>query len=336
MDARVRDKVARMLINPAGVIVVWLLVLASVASLHLTDPGQTQAADLNVDEPLTFGVLPVLQALPVFVADEKGLFRKEGLNVDVLTFRTALETGTALSTGRLHGYFGDLFTPIVLAAGGTRLKIAARNFITRPGERMFAILAGPETGITDLEALSGVPVAVSTNTIIEYITVTLMKKSGLDEDGLEMLEARNIPLRYQMLMTGQVKAAALPEPLVSLAENKGARVLADDAAGGLTSTVLVFSGDALAERRGDVKRFLKVMNSAADLINSDPEGVRPIMNRNCKVPAPLQKIYPVPEFPPLAVPEPGRVEKAADWLASRGAARAKPTYADLVDDRLLD
>ena len=285
--------------------------------------------------PLAFGTLPVLQALPIFVAQEMGLFKAEGLEVELAPFRTAMEKDMALSVGQLDGYFGDLFTPIIARAGGVDLRIVAQNFVTTPDQRMFAILAGPDTDLKVAVQLADQPVAVSTSTIIEYVTVTLLVEAGVPPHQIKFIEAKNIPLRFQMLMSGQVKAATLPEPLVTLAESQGAKVLADDSQSGLTSTVLVFSVATIKNRAQDIEKFLTGIKNANDVINSGSPQVREIMIRNCQVPKPLQDTYPIPKFPELVVPEQERIEAAVNFLEERGALKQRPEYSELVNDEFV-
>ena len=292
-------------------------------------PGGRAQADPG--EPLSFGVLPVIQALPVFAAQELGLFKAEGLEVELVPFRTALDKDVAMTTRRINGYFGDLFTPIVLRAGGVDLRIVAVNFATGPDRRMFALLAGPKSGLTRVSDLAGVPVAVSTNTIIEYVTAEILERGGVPKDRIEFLETKSIPIRFQALMQGQAPAATLPEPLVTLAEKKGCVVLGDDKALPLSGTVLVFSASTIKNRPEDIRKFLAAIDQAVPLINSGLENIRTIMNQNCHLPEPLKKAYPIPKFPKLKVPAQGHVGTAVTWLNSRGVLKTTPRFNDLVD-----
>ena len=47
----------------------------------------------------------------MFTAAEKGFFEKEGLEVELILFNSAMEKDVALTAGRIEGYFGDLITP---------------------------------------------------------------------------------------------------------------------------------------------------------------------------------------------------------------------------------
>ncbi|MCA1959817.1 MAG: ABC transporter substrate-binding protein, partial [Desulfomonile sp.] len=216
------------------------------------------------DEPtLRFGALPVLQALPLYVAQEKGLFAKEGVSVEIVPFSTAAEKDIALSAGQVEGCFADLVTPTVLKGNGRDIVIVATNYDTRKDRRMFAVLGKPDAAYRSLADLAKVPVAVSSNSVIDYVTEALLKSAGVPDDACMTLEAKNIGLRMQMLLSGQVEAATLPEPLVTAALAKGAVLLGDDAGLGTSQTVLVFSEKFLKERPDAVKAFLRAVNHAA-------------------------------------------------------------------------
>jgi NitT/TauT family transport system substrate-binding protein len=286
-------------------------------------------------KPIAFGVLPVVQALPLFVAQEKGLFDEAGVKVDLVPFRTALEKDVAMTAGQLDGYFGDLFTPVVLAAGGTKIKIVARNFVTGEGQRMFGVIAGPQSNLKTLADLADVPVAVSRHSIIEYATVTLLTRGGVNPDNIRLMEVKAIPIRFQMLMSDQVKAATLPEPLVTLVESKGGKVLADDGGSAMSSTVLIFTDSFLNAHPDQAVAFLKAVSKAVDLINQGGDDIKAIMNRAGNVPKPLHGVYAVPRFPKLSAPGEQEVETAVNWLKERGAIKKTLPYSELVDGKYI-
>lgn len=278
-----------------------------------------------------FGALPVLQALPLYVAQDKGLFAQEGVSVEIVPFNTAAEKDIALSAGQIEGCFADLVTPTVLRGNGRDIVIVATNYDTRKDRRMFAVLGKPGATYRSLADLAKVPVAVSSNSVIDHVTETLLKASGVPPDGYATVETKNIGLRMQMLLSGQVEAATLPEPLVTAALAKGALLLGDDAGLGTSQTVLVFSGRFLKERPDAARAFLRAVNHAAKLINEQPDAVRPAMVQHCRLPAPLQATYPVPRFPAVYAPDKDAVLTIAGWLKQRGVTRIDLGYEDLVN-----
>ena len=271
----------------------WASLLFSAVFLLIAQP----AISGEKSPKIRFGTLPVLQALPVYVAQDKGFFGSDGLDVELIPFNTAAEKDIALAAGSIDGYFGDLLTPIVLKGNGRDVFIVAANYDTRFDRRMFAVLGKPGGPYKTISDLASVPIGISSNTVIDYVTERLLASGGLPPEKFAFVEIKNIGMRMQMLLSGQVEAATLPEPLVTAAVGKKAVVLADDAGMATSQTVLVFSGSFLKQHAQAVRAFLKAQRDAAALINNQPDAVRPIMVEHVRLPEPLKAVYPVPRFP---------------------------------------
>jgi NitT/TauT family transport system substrate-binding protein len=307
-----------------------LFILIAAIATFLASPGQRTLVWANDPASIRFGALPVLQALPVFVAMEKGLFRKHGVNVEVIPFATAAEKEIALTAGNVDGYFGDLVTPIVLKANGRDVLIVATNYDTRTDRRMFGILAKPGSKLTKASELAGVPVALSSNSVVNYVVDRLLGDAGISESNMASVESKNIGLRLQMLVTGQVEAAALPEPLLTAAIAKGAILLADDSGMAESQTVLAFSGAFLKRHPNEVKAFLKAVDEAGRLIDTEPDSIRSVMVEHVRLPEALKNTYPAPRFPALHTPDRREVQAVVAWLVKRGVIRQALAYGQAV------
>lgn len=307
-------------------IVLWSMLLIATA----------QAADDAKPTPLRYGVLPVLQALPLFVADELGYFNDAGLAVELIPFNTAADKGIALSAGVIDGDFGDLFTPIFSEANSRDIMIVAMGYETAGDGRMFCLLGRPDGPYATTADLAGVPVAISSNSVIDYITAHLLADAGVDDAGYTALEMKNIGLRLQMLIAGEVEAATLPEPLASAALLKGAVLLADDSGMAASLTTLTFTAEYAAAHPQAVRTFLAAIAEANLFINEHPVEAREIMLNRTRMPEPLQASYPLPQFPAvLVVPDAALVAEALDWLMARDALDQRPAYGDLVSAEYL-
>lgn len=312
---------------------VWVILVSAVllSSTALVSIAQAGSGGVKI----RFGSLPVLQALPLYVAADKGFFKKNGVDVELIPFNTAAEKDIALSTGSIDGYFGDLVTPLVLKGNGRDVVIVAANYDTRHDRRMFAVLGKPGAPYKSAADLSSIPVAVSSNSVIHFVTENLLKSSGVPDEKIEFLESKNIGLRMQMLLTGQVEAATLPEPLVTAAAAKGAVVLADDAGLATSQTVLVFSRPFAHKHKSAVNSFLRAVAEAAELINEQPDSVRAVMVEHVRLPEPLKQSYPVPRFPKLAVPDRQALETIAAWLNDRKIIKSSVDFGHVVDASFL-
>jgi NitT/TauT family transport system substrate-binding protein len=279
-----------------------------------------------------FGTIPVLQSLPLFVASEKGFFKEQGLNVEIVLFNSAMEKDIAFTSGQIAGYFGDIMTPMVLAANGTKIRMAATSFNTTADQRMFAVLASPKAKDQEPAAIARSGIATGSNTITEYLIIRLLAAKKIPRESIKLVDIKSIPIRLQMLLSGQIPAALLPEPLATLAETKGAKAIVDDRGYGISATVLAFNTDFLISNPAVVKSFFAAVDKASDYINKHPDEVRGIMNKACKVPEALRRSFPIPRFPKLTVPAETQVMDVYRWLRGKKIIKSDLVYKDLVAD----
>jgi NitT/TauT family transport system substrate-binding protein len=286
-------------------------VIAAILALCICLSASLCMGETSASKKVTirFGALPVLQALSLYVAQDKGIFARLGVDVELIPFSAAAEKDIALASGNIDGYFGDLVTATVLKGNGRDVAVVATNYDTRRDKRMFGVVVKPGSKYKSLLDLAGVPVAVSSSSV----------------------EAKNIGLRMQMLISGQVEAATLPEPLLTAAEAKGAISLADDSGLSASQTILLFAGPFLKNHPDAVKVFLKAVNEAQRLINSEPDTVRTVMVEHVRLPEQLRDSYPVPRFPDLHAPDKEAVVNIADWLRKRGVIRPQLSYDQIVN-----
>ena len=318
----------------AKLFVVLILLCALTLPVHV---HSKESPEKNIKMPaaVKFGTIPVLQSLPLFVASEKGFFKEQGLTVEIVLFNSAMEKDIALTSGQIAGYFGDLMTPIVLQSNNAGVKMVAVNFNTTSEQRMFAILAAPQSKDKNLSEILKSGIATGSNTIADYLIIRLLQPQKIGKETINLIDVKNIPIRLQMLLSGQVSAALMPEPLATLAETKGAKALIDDRGWGLSATVFAFNEKFIKEYPQALKAFHRAVNKASDYINKNPDEVRAIMNRDCKVPEPLQGSFPIPKFPKLVIPARDQVMDVYKWLREKQIVTKEMTYKDMAADGYL-
>lgn len=282
-----------------------------------------------------FGTLPVLQALPLFVAADKGFFKEQGIDVELVTSNSSLEKDIAFTSNKIAGYFGDILTCMALNANNIPIKIVSVIHNATKNQRMFAfVISSKYAGKNPKEAVNA-GIAVSSNTILDYLTTKFLASKNIPIEQANMVEIKNIPIRLQMFVSGQVSAAVLPEPLAALAVSKGAIVIADDAGTGWSPTVLAFNDTFLAKHPDKVKAFQRAVERASAYINSNPEDIRPIMNRECRIPDQLKQSFPIPQFPKLALPTPAQISDVSRWYNQKGIIKKEVPYKQVVADGYL-
>jgi NitT/TauT family transport system substrate-binding protein len=207
------------------------LVVAALLVLPIAGCSSPAGSTASSPARVRIGTLTTEDALPLWVAERDGLFKKAGLQVEIVTFQSAQERDAALTADAIDGFMGDIIAASALRAGGVPVRITTIMLGATPAEGRFGIVAAPGSSITTLEQLAGVPVATSSGTIQEYVLDGLMGQAGIPLDQVQKEEVKKVPVRFELLMSGKLKAAALPEPLLSLAVKQGAVLVADDTVG---------------------------------------------------------------------------------------------------------
>lgn len=322
-------------------LVLLLAALVIAACIPTATPTTEAPAEQPAEAPtLRIAVLPVLNSMPLFVAESEGLFDAEGVNVELIPFDSALNRQTALAAGEVDGAQTDLQGVVLLAAGGVPIKAVRHDSFTSDF-RYFAIVAGASSGITDTAGLIAAleadtaQIAISNNTIIEYLTTSMLRGAGYEPDlATDYIEVAAIPIRLEQLAAGTVATANLPEPLVTLASGlQGGTVILDDTGIGFVPTVVAFRAEALALNNGEaVRAFLRAYEEAVNRINTDPEAYR---NVEVQVPDPIRATYTVPQFVSARVPTEAEAGSVLNWMVERGLIDTAPAYADIIDGSYL-
>jgi NitT/TauT family transport system substrate-binding protein len=305
-------------------LLVSLLLAGTVPAAEKSEPAKGPPL------PIRIGTLPTEDALPLWAAEKTGISGAAGVSLEIITFQSAQERDAAFASGAIDGFMGDLIAAALLEGAGIPAAVATVMLGATPSEGRFGIVAAPGSGLRDLRSLSGVPVATSSGTIQEYVMDGLLRRAGVTDIRKE--EIKKVPVRFELLMSGQVKAAALPEPLLSLAEKQGAILVADDTAGpNLSQTVLVVSKRFAGQPTGSeaVRRLLLAWDRGVERVNADPNAWRETLVDKARLPKPIQESYRVNRYPQSQLPERREVEAILAWMQEKALLRKPVTYEDL-------
>ena len=310
--------------SPLSTALTLLLILVLAAALSGT-PRAASATTLRI------ALLPIPDALPVFVAQEKGYFKAAGLDVKAIPVGSALERDQLMQAGRIDAMINEISGTANFNRHAVQMKIVAVARAPRGTSPLFRILSAPTSGITTPEQLKGVPIAVSKNTVIEYLTDRMLQEKGFKEGEILKQSVPVLPERMQLLLSGQIKAATLPDPLAFAAMKAGAHVVMDDTKAPLYSaSVLSFGAEMIATDPGAVNAFVTAWMKAAQEINADPESFRPLMLEKIRVPKNVHHSFIIPPFPINTVPTKAQWADVMDWMVGKGLLKAPIAYGNSV------
>lgn len=293
----------------ATVLMLCFLMIGVCAGTGWCASGQAQK--------LKIGLLPAADSIVLHVAKDEGLFTAGGLDVELVPFQSALELGAAMRAGELDGQFGDIINVLLHHVSGAPQHLVATTSRSAPDRRYFGLVVPPASRAKSLDDLRGKGVAMASSTIIDFLLDALLTHEGFAPNHLERQDIRQIPVRLQMVMSGQVEAALLPEPLVSLLEARGARTVLTDK--GLHGPLAVIALRRAAASPELTARFYGALEEAARRINADPEKCRALMLEKKLLPAPAAQTYVLPPFDVkgLVPPTADEVRVFVDWMLAR-------------------
>lgn len=319
-----------------------IAVVALAGCTQSTAPsGDKVTADAAKETPIAvrIGTLPTEDSLPLWVAEKAGYFAKAGIpKVDIVEFQSAQERDVAFSSGAIDGYMGDIIAAANLTAAGKANTIATVMLGADKTQGRFGIAIAPQakddTLMPTAKGLANVPVGTSSATIQEYVLDGLLAESGVPTSAVKVEEVKKVPVRFQLLMSGKLRAAALPEPFLSLAEQGGAKVVADDtqAKTNLSQTILAFSR-TYREKPGapeTIAGVLRAWDSAVADINKSPDSYRALLVEKAKLPKSLESSYKVNTYPEHELPAGADIAAVLAWMDAKGYLKGRVTPEQLT------
>ena len=288
-------------------------------------------------QTLKIATLPAADSIVLDVAVTEGLFKQQGLDVETIPFKSALEIGAAMRAGQVDGHFADLMNVFTQNEKGVPQAVILTTTHTSDRQRAFAMCVSPKFAdkIKSVSDLKSIGTAMSASTIIDYLLDRMSETEKLNANALKKTEVRQIPIRLQMLLSGQIETALLPEPLVTVVEQKGGRTIWDDRKLDEALAVVALKKEYLNDKT--VTAFKKAVAEAAARIEADPDKYRALMVKKRLIPQTVAQNYKMVRFslfeqkdglPPL--PTAAEVERVGKWMVERGMIRSVPQYGDVV------
>lgn len=225
-------------------------------------------------DTITVGAAATTSDAPIYIADQLGYFRDEGLVVKVTNFRSAADMVPLLGTGTLDAGAGSASAGLYNATvQGINVKIVADKASSPPGYGATKILIRAdhmESGrYKSLADLKGFRFAMNAPGVSNTATLNaLLKSAGLRYSDVTTV---NMPLPEHVAALGNkaVDASASVEPAATIAiRNKFAVLLKrdDEIIPNHQIAVLIYS-EKFAKRTDQANRFMRAYIRAVRFYN---------------------------------------------------------------------
>lgn len=210
---------------------------------------------------LTLGLSqPIFSFTPLYVADAKGMWEHQKLEVKMTVFNSGSENQQALLGDAIDFGAGGYTEPINLTAQGVQTVV----FATIQGALPYRLMVKPE--IKALADLEGKTLGVSRiGSLSDQITRIALNKKGFDPDKVKYQQAGGSPSRLAALQSGAIDGALLDSPSYQLAADSGFSILINVAEelAGFPYEVLYAKKDTIEANKDVYIRLMKVYQEAA-------------------------------------------------------------------------
>jgi NitT/TauT family transport system substrate-binding protein len=265
---------------------------------------------------LTVYDFPAIDSTGLYIAENEGLFKEEGLHVTVVADeKSSQDTVDMIESGKAQISSGDYVTYMGDFAGvDPNLEIIAEGSVLRPD--VLTLMSAPHSKITTLKQLEGKAIPVSGKDDI----ATLLIDSVLAENNVPISSVHyvpNVPLPGvpSMIAAGKFVTGPVPEPFVSMGEQQEGDGVLADMDQGATSNFPV-QGYAVTKQWAQqnpntLKAFTTALEEGQEIADTNrAELEKAIEGAPLKIPVGVADVISLPDFPTGI--DPARLQRVMD------------------------
>lgn len=210
---------------------------------------------------------------PLYLAKEKGYFKEEGIDVDLIVLTGIAERNSALKSGKLDGLAAPVDYFVLSSGNGVDTRIVMAIDESVGGDGIVV-----KKSIKQFSDLRGKKIAFQRGLPSEFFLRALLKQNGIRLEELKYIDMETAQ-GGAAFITGQVDAAVLWEPWLSKACEQGdGYVLASTREySNLIVDCIAFSNTTLNNSPQDVAKIVKAIFKAIDYYKHNPEEGNRIM-----------------------------------------------------------
>ncbi|GAA4539402.1 ABC transporter substrate-binding protein [Amycolatopsis samaneae] len=302
------------------------------------------SSDASRGSKITLGFSAWPGWFPWQVAQEKGLFAKNGVDVELKYFESYTDSINALSSGAIDANSQTLNDTLSSVSGGAKLSVVLVNDNSTGNDKIIA-----RDGITSVADLKGKKVAVEQGAVDHFLLLLALQEAHLTEKDIQL-----VPLvtdaAAAAFVAGQVDAVAVFAPFTSKAlERPGSRPIATSAEfPGAIPDHLVTSAALTKDRPKDVQALVNTWFDTVKWIKENRAAAVEVMAKRGGVTTNDYNTYDagttiftrqqnLDAFTPGVTPAhlDFQSNKIIDFLVGTGLAKARPSTDGLFEDKFV-
>jgi NitT/TauT family transport system substrate-binding protein len=212
---------------------------------------------------------------PLFIAKEKGYFKEEKVDVDLVNIEDPKEGFAALAAGRLHGVVSTVDTMVLYLKTGKEYQYVLALDDSAGGD---GIVARKE--IKSIKDLKGKKVAVNEGSVSQFFLNVLLRQNGMSQKDLDVVNMKQGDAGAAFVAE-KVDAAVTWEPWLTKSKNAPhGHILVDSSkTPGLITDVAIFPRDVIAKRGKEIQGMVNAWNKAVAYYEKNDKESLEIMSK---------------------------------------------------------
>jgi NitT/TauT family transport system substrate-binding protein len=301
---------------PALLTACLLAVAAAGCSSAQAGHGPLEKTHLVVED------FPSVDSAGLYIAEQKGLFAAQGLDVTIVpVFTSSQQTVTDIESGKADISSGDYVTYMDdELQGKAHLEIVGEASILQPDQLDLFVKGG--SAITRLNQLEGKKVSVAGHDDIATLLIdSLLADNGVPSSKVVLVPGTPLPADPALINKGVFTAAPIPEPFVSEGEQQyGLEELADLDQGGTENFPI--QGFAVTQTWAQqdpntLKAFVTALDQGQQIADTDRSAVEQAIEQPpLKVAQGIAAVIALPDFPTAI--DPTRLQRVVDDMIQFG------------------
>ncbi|MBX9452102.1 MAG: ABC transporter substrate-binding protein [Mesorhizobium sp.] len=309
-------------------------------------------------EPIKVGILSLVSHSPSIIAEGKGYFAEQGLEVEFVPFQAAQPMAVAIASGDVDFGMTAMTAGLISLAEKGAVKIIGGALQETPeidGQKILVSKAAHEAGVKTPGDLAGKRYGITTaGSSFHYMAHKIADKEGFERSALELVPLNAVPAVIASLKSGQIDAWSIV-PNIAAGLTKSGEVFeigkVSDYIDGYQVTTVFTSADNVANNRELVEKYLAALSKGVadynaafvDKTMSDEDSTEVVgmIHKYVYSDRPLDAADPAIRAGAMRINEDAKlnvssIEDQLEWFKSENLVPAEASMDKLVDTSFVE
>ena len=309
-------------------------------------------------EPIKVGILSLVSHSPSIIAEGKGYFAEQGLEVEFVPFQAAQPMAVAIASGDVDFGMTAMTAGLISLAEKGAVKIIGGALQETPeidGQKILVSKAAHEAGVKTPGDLAGKRYGITTaGSSFHYMAHKIADKEGFERSALELVPLNAVPVVIASLKSGQIDAWSIV-PNIAAGLTKSGEVFeigkVSDYIDGYQVTTVFTSADNVANNRELVEKYLAALSKGVadynaafvDKTMSDEDSTEVVgmIHKYVYSDRPIDAADPAIRAGAMRINEDAKlnvssIEDQLEWFKSENLVPAEASMDKLVDTSFVE